>query len=294
MRDYGTVSPKFWVGNLGRQLRGDAGTQVVALYLMTSPHANLIGLYYCPIYYTAKETGLSFEAVTKALQILNAADFCSYDQDLEMVFVHKFAEHQIGSCLKVGDKRIKGIENEFERLPRCNLLNMFLDRYAICFNLCISPIEAPSIPLHRDEYAPTKPETETETETETGATPLPPSLPKQKKAKSNTLPDLNIEDWIAVERAAGHKVISDYAPVWEYARKLGIPQEWVEMGWISFKRDHIIKQDKKQKDWRSHFLNFVRKNWLHLWELDSSSGAYRLTQGGLQLQLEIETKTEST
>ena len=163
MRDYGTVSPKFWVGSLGRQLRGNPATQIVALYLMTSPHANLMGLYYCPIEYIIKETGLSLDAVTKALQILNAADFCTYDQDAEMLFVHKFAQHQIGTSLTVGDKRIRGIENELKRIPRCSLVNQFLERYAHCFKLSTSPFGAPSKPHPSDEDVPPKPGKETKT-----------------------------------------------------------------------------------------------------------------------------------
>jgi len=40
MRDYAKVSPRFWIGNTGKQLRSDPDAQVVALYLMSNPHAN--------------------------------------------------------------------------------------------------------------------------------------------------------------------------------------------------------------------------------------------------------------
>ena len=45
MRDYSKVSAQFWVGKTGRALSGDMQTQVVAMYLMTSPHANMIGVF---------------------------------------------------------------------------------------------------------------------------------------------------------------------------------------------------------------------------------------------------------
>ncbi|MCJ2205071.1 hypothetical protein K9T61_05110 [Escherichia coli] len=44
MRDYAKVSPRFWLGETGRELRkAGAEAQVVAFYLMTSPHANMLG-----------------------------------------------------------------------------------------------------------------------------------------------------------------------------------------------------------------------------------------------------------
>ena len=57
MRDYGIVSPRFWIGETGKKLRGNPNEQVLALYLMTSPHANMIGVFHCPILYMAHETG---------------------------------------------------------------------------------------------------------------------------------------------------------------------------------------------------------------------------------------------
>ena len=45
---------------------------MLALYVMTSPHANMIGLYYLPVSYAASDTGLSVRQVTVALEQLAA------------------------------------------------------------------------------------------------------------------------------------------------------------------------------------------------------------------------------
>ena len=56
MRDYGKVSPQFWIGQTGKKLRAEGmEAQIVAMYLMTSPHANMLGLYYCPAMFIAHE-----------------------------------------------------------------------------------------------------------------------------------------------------------------------------------------------------------------------------------------------
>ena len=57
MRDYAKVSPHFWTGTTGKKLRSSPEAVIVAMYLMTCPHANMLGLYYMPLLYVAHETG---------------------------------------------------------------------------------------------------------------------------------------------------------------------------------------------------------------------------------------------
>ena len=68
MRDYAKVSPHFWVGKTGKQLKKNPEALVVAMYLMTNPHANMLGLYYMPQMFIAHETGLTLEGASKGLQ----------------------------------------------------------------------------------------------------------------------------------------------------------------------------------------------------------------------------------
>lgn len=68
MRNYATISPQFWLGDTGRKLRKSGPEcMVVALYMMTSPHSNMLGLYYLPVLYIAHETGLAPEGASKGL-----------------------------------------------------------------------------------------------------------------------------------------------------------------------------------------------------------------------------------
>ena len=55
MREYAKVGPQFWSGRTGRALKAK-GTEavIVAMYLMTCQHANMLGLYHLnPAYITA-------------------------------------------------------------------------------------------------------------------------------------------------------------------------------------------------------------------------------------------------
>lgn len=152
MRDYGKVSPQFWIGRTGKALRGNAEAQLLALYLMTSPHANMIGVYHCPVAYMAHETGLTIEGASEALQSLIDVDFCTFDEADEYVFVHQFALHQIGESLAANDKRCKGVENELAKVPKNQCWQSFRARYAVPYNLPLLaqtaiPLEAPLEPL---------------------------------------------------------------------------------------------------------------------------------------------------
>ncbi|WP_075175323.1 hypothetical protein [Acinetobacter indicus] len=160
MRDYAKVSPHFWTGSTGKQLRQCPESLVVSMYLMTSPHANMLGLYYIPLLYVAHETGLGMEGASKGLQWASEAGFCSYDHDSEMVWVHEMARFQVADKLKSTDKRSIGVQNEYNSLPPNPFLADFFDRYSEAFcmtekreNTVKKPVEkeAPSKPLASQE-----------------------------------------------------------------------------------------------------------------------------------------------
>lgn len=135
MRDYSVVSPRFWIGTTGKELRGNPPAQVLALYLMTSPHANMIGVFHCPLIYMAHETGLGMEVASKALQSLIEAKFCTYEESSETVFVHRMAAFQIGDHLSEQDKRCKGVEREWNNIPSRQLQQAFFAIYSVAFHL---------------------------------------------------------------------------------------------------------------------------------------------------------------
>lgn len=173
MRDYGKVNGNFWIGRTGRSLRGNHEAQIVALYLITSPHSNMIGLFHCPIAYIANETGLSTQGATKGLRCLIDVGFCTFDADIDFVFVHQMAKHQIGETLKEADKRCAGVLNQLSLTPDGPCKQAFIRRYSDAYNLGLevdfeSPSEAPSKGLASPSEAPPKPGTGARTRTRTG------------------------------------------------------------------------------------------------------------------------------
>lgn len=156
MRDYGKVSPNFWIGDTGRRIR-DAGRdcQVVALYLLTCPSSNMIGLYYLPLATLQHETGLGRAAALRALQRLQDIGFASWDPTTQTAFVTEMAAHQIGEPLKPSDKQCKGVERAWTAMKSSPFYRPFYARYKASYHLprphSTRPTEGPSKPLRSQE-----------------------------------------------------------------------------------------------------------------------------------------------
>lgn len=176
MRDYGKISPKFWIGKTGKELRKHPEAQIVAMYLMTCPTSEMTGVFQCPLMYIAHETGLGNEGAYKGLQRLFELDFCTFDEDSETFFVHEMAKWQIGEELKVNDNQVKWVKKAYLSMSG-EIKAKFYDRYKTAFHLGEeSPLQAP-----------TKPGTEAGTGTGTESK----QEQKEKKARATRLPS----DW---------------------------------------------------------------------------------------------------
>lgn len=191
MRDYGMVSPRFWIGETGRKLRKCPDAQRIAMYLLTAPMADMTGVFYCPVATILNDVGApcepllnsskglsspsegastpldrGFEGVKKALLTLQELGFCVYDFESEFVFVKEMARWQIAPKLKPSDNRSKGLRKTVENMPN-PMRALFIARYNKDFALgfeepelekmlsecegLISLYKAPSKPLPSQE-----------------------------------------------------------------------------------------------------------------------------------------------
>ncbi len=136
MREYAKLSPTFWTGETGKALRKRGSEAViVALYLVSAPGSNMLGLYYQPLLFMAHETGLGIDGATKGLHACIQVGFCDYDGDTEMVYVKEMAAWQIAEELKPADLRCKGIQKDYESLPDNPFLEAWFVRYEQAFHL---------------------------------------------------------------------------------------------------------------------------------------------------------------
>jgi hypothetical protein len=218
MRDYSKISPKFWIGPTGKAIKKKGiESVVVAVYLMTSPHANMLGFYYLPDMYIAHETGMGFEGASKGLRGCIEAGFCGYDAEAEVVWVYEMAAYQIAEQLKPDDKRCIGIQNEYNDLPENKHLSGFYEKYRSAFHmnlkrdckevlqLNLSPYEAPSKPLRSQEQ-----EQEQEQEQRTGArtellAPANADAGKKNSEPKDVPNPLNLETWQSYKHAYANR-----------------------------------------------------------------------------------------
>src|SRR5437879_1147459 len=130
MRDYARIAPQFWTGETGKLLRESGrDTQVVALYVVTCPSANMIGLYYLPLPTLCHEVGITSQGARKALQRASEGGFAYYDDASEHVWVPEMARFQLGEQLKPGDNRIPAVVRELLAAKSCRFARDFYDKY---------------------------------------------------------------------------------------------------------------------------------------------------------------------
>lgn len=112
--------------------------------------------------------------------------------------------------------------------------------------------------------------------------------PSEGKKRRSRSVEKTFSEWIADVRASGEKPIGDYLAVWDYAERIGLPDEFVELAWLKFRDRYSSDANytgKKYADWRRTFLNAVKDNWFKLWYRDGD--AFLLTTTGQQAELEM-------
>lgn len=138
MRNYALVSPVFWVGSTGRELRKvGADAQVLALYLITSPTSQMYGLYYLPKVLMSQETGIKDARTADLLSAFEGLRYAYYDEAHEFVWVVEMArwQLQLDQPLKSGDRRVAHANHWYRSLPKNAYLGPFYDRYHYLLNL---------------------------------------------------------------------------------------------------------------------------------------------------------------
>jgi hypothetical protein len=167
MREFGKVNPLFFLSEMGREIRRHGmEVQHLALCLLVTPQANMIGVYYLPLILMAHEVCMSVESAKKALKVLIDIGYCAYDDEMEYVWIYEMAREQTGAPLKESDHRVTNIISIYKSLPNLKFLKDFYEYYKD--DLCLdkkdkedknqtiarenrSPLQAPSKGLRSKE-----------------------------------------------------------------------------------------------------------------------------------------------
>lgn len=123
---------------------------------------------------------------------------------------------------------------------------------------------------------------ENETQQKAHQTPVhhlkePPIPPKGGNAGSKSQA-IALKTYLAECKAKGEKAIPEDDPVFVFADKAGIPDEWLRIVWREFV-ERYSDGSKRYKDWRKHFRNAVRGNWFKVWYCDEGGRMFLSSQG---------------
>jgi hypothetical protein len=88
MREYGKIHSSFWTSRDIRELGEDGRT--LAAYLLTSPHANMLGCFRCPIAYVSDDLAWPIERVREGFAKLSQRVWATFEEGSGWVVIHKF------------------------------------------------------------------------------------------------------------------------------------------------------------------------------------------------------------
>lgn len=142
MRDFCKFSPKFWMCAQTRRLvKEGPDTILVALYLQTNHHSHSLGIYFIPLIYIARDTGITLERVQEIINQLEQLEFCQYDAEHEYIWLLNYGLDQVGGPLKKVDNRVIQLQKYFEQLPSLSFLGAFYHQHKDDFHLLTPPKE---------------------------------------------------------------------------------------------------------------------------------------------------------
>jgi len=137
MRKFGMVPCNFWQDpGIGDQ---DTDCKLLALYLLTNRHSNIIYLYYLPIAYIVADTGLTTEVVQQHITHLQTIGFCKYEHASNYIWLPEPMRFSLGDALKPGDNRIEAIRKIVSTLSRVELVDQFVKEFGDAYGLNNKP-----------------------------------------------------------------------------------------------------------------------------------------------------------
>jgi uncharacterized phage protein (TIGR02220 family) len=116
MREYGSVHTCFWISHDIQALSDQA--KLLALYLLTGPHTNMLGCFRVPVGYVAEDLQWGSETVLKRLGELFEKGFITHDKASGWLLIHNFLKWNPIENPNQG----KSIKKLFEQIPQTSLV----------------------------------------------------------------------------------------------------------------------------------------------------------------------------
>ncbi len=112
MREYGSVHTCFWTHFAIQSLSNEA--KLLALYLLTGPHTNMLGCFRLPTGYISEDLNWCVDSVVQRLEELFQIDFAQYDTSYHWILIPQFLVWNPIENPNQG----KSIRRLFEQVPK--------------------------------------------------------------------------------------------------------------------------------------------------------------------------------
>ncbi len=116
---YTRVESKFWQDEKMRAVSDDA--RYLMLYLLTSPHRNIMGFYFLPVPYACFDLGWDEERFSKGLNELLEIQVIRYDQGSHVVLIQNYLKH---NPLE-NPNQVKSAIDRLDEMPQTSLFREF-------------------------------------------------------------------------------------------------------------------------------------------------------------------------
>lgn len=252
MRKYAKVSPRFWTGGLTYKLHDCPEGISLAMYLVTCPESNSIGLYQLHLEVASKRLAVPRPTLARGLKRLCEIGFARYDESTDRVWVVEHMRHQWPGLNK---EQRKGVEEQLSDHLISFLVKDFVDLYGDEYSLSTRPSPDPRPTLVRPSV---DTETETETDMETDTPCSPPSGDATNGSKPSR-PSRKFLDWCVA------RIWEDHLKQWKafYEHENGVtpaPVPTLDDSLAKIIRDATLRKDK-QLVLREDEERFVAESW---------------------------------
>ncbi len=93
-------------------------------------------------------------------------------------------------------------------------------------------------------------------------------------------PAISLATYLENCKQEGRKPIPENSIVFDYAKKVGLPNDFLKLQWLEFKARYSLPNSKRYRRWDTVFYKSVQGNWFKLWFAEKDE--YVLTTVGQQ------------
>lgn len=184
MAEYSKIFKKIWKNKKYRSLKDSQ--KLLWLYLLSSPHANVLGFYCLPKAYISSDMGWSSQKTAQNLAVLSKA-LIKYDEENQIILISSWFEHNPLSS----ENHIKKAQAELSEVPETPLYQEFIEIIEKLPDGYEKHIIDKSVGTAFERRLNSEEEEETEKETEAKTANIEP----QNLRKNNSNSGVNVNDF---------------------------------------------------------------------------------------------------